>query len=67
MFFSSFSPWEMEVYEETNSKSAKVLPLGKDRQRAEGKEKPVGGETQTHGKLLCDADGRSIYNLHYMP
>lgn len=38
MFFSSFSPWEMEVYEETNSKSAKVLPLGKDRQRAEGKE-----------------------------
>lgn len=65
MFFSSFSPWETEVYEETNSKSAKVLTLGKDRQRAEGKEASWWRDMDTW--KVCDADGRSIYNLNYMP
>lgn len=58
IFFPSFSFWEVETYEGTDSKSAKVLTWEDRRQRAR---KPVDGEAWTRGKLLSDVDGRLLF------
>lgn len=58
IFFPSFSFWEVETYEGTDSKSAKVLTWEDRRQRAR---KPVDGEAWTRGKLLNDVDGRLLF------